>query len=131
MYSIDGPTWYKNGSKLTEDQSRGEVLDGYPVLGKVEVTDPGQRQKVYSAIRGAVRNPPPGSKCFIPRHAIRAVKGDETVDMVICFQCHNYEHHRGGKEVSGPNPLISSDPEALLDKILSDAGVPLASKDPP
>ena len=36
-------------------QVQGEVLYGYPVLGKVEVADPDKRRAVIAAIKTAVR----------------------------------------------------------------------------
>jgi hypothetical protein len=55
-------------------------------------------------------------------------KGDETIDVVICFQCKGYEAYRGGKPIIGVGSDIAPDPEPLFDKILTDAGVPLAKK---
>ena len=131
LYSVDVETWGRNLGKVTEDQPKGEVIDGYPTFGKVVITDLGQKRQVLSAIRRAVRNPQEGMGCFSPRHAVRAIKGGETVDLVICFHCHNYQHYQGGQLVSGETPPISSDPEPLFDKLLSDAGVPLAPKHTP
>lgn len=130
LYSLDGPTWFKNEGELTPDQAKGEVLHGFPVLGKVEVTDPGRRREVIAAVKEAVRtNSEPEAKCFIPRHAVRTVKAGVTVDVVICFQCRNYEAHRGGdKRVSGKGK-ISSAAQPRLDQVLTDAGVTLAPKD--
>jgi hypothetical protein len=130
LYSVDGRSYFKNEGQLTPDQVKGEILHGYPVLGKVEVTDRDQRQALVSAIKDAVRNnSEPEDKCFIPRHAIRSIKAGDTVDMVICFQCRNYQGYRQDK----PYPLdtrgISSRAKTLLDKTLADAGVPLAAKD--
>jgi hypothetical protein len=129
LYSIDGPSFFKNEGQLTPEQARGEVLHGYPVLGKVEITDPEQRRAVISAVKDAVRNnTEKPSTCFIPRHAIRAAKSGETVDLVICFQCRNYEGYRNGQR-DGGTVGISSSAQELLNKTLTDVGVPLSPKD--
>lgn len=130
LYSIDGPSYFKNEGQLTPDQVKGEMLHGYPVLGKVEITDSEQRRAVVSGIREAVRNnTEPEAKCFIPRHAIRSVKAGETVDLVICFECHNYEGYRQDKKSPLGTRRIGSSARTLLDKTLTDVGVPLAAKD--
>jgi hypothetical protein len=131
LYSIDLQTWAEVDFNPAAAEATGKLLDGYPVLGKVPITDLAQRRQVLSAIRRAVRKPPPGKACFVPRHALRAVKGNEIVDMVICFECGNYKHYQGGRLVSAFTPPISSDAEPLFDKILTDAGVPLAPKPKP
>jgi hypothetical protein len=130
LYSVDDPSYFMNEGRLTPDQLKCEILHGYPVLGKVKVTDREQRQALVSAIKDAVRNNrEPEDKCFKPRHAIRSTKAGEMVDMVICFQCRNYQGYRQDK----PYPLgtrgISSRAKTLLDKTLADAGVPLAARD--
>jgi hypothetical protein len=130
LYSIDGPSWFKNEGELTPDQAKGEVLHGYPVLGKIEVTDPGRRREVIAAVKEAVRtNSEPEHKCFIPRHAVRTVKAGVTIDVVICFQCRNYEAYRGSEKSMSGKGRISSAARPLLDQALADAGVTLAPKD--
>ncbi len=130
LYSLDGPSYNKNEGQLTPDQMRGEILHGYPVLGKVEIADREQRQALVLAIKDAVRShrkgqPQPG--CFIPRHAIRSIKAGDTVDMVVCFQCVQYQGYRQDKPYPVGTRPISSSAKTLLDKTLTDAGVPLAA----
>jgi hypothetical protein len=128
LFSLDGMN-ARNRTELAEAQARGEeYLYNWPVLGKVQVTDRGKVREILSAIRRAIRNPDKPANCFFPRHAVRAVKGGETVDVVICFQCRTYAVSRGPGSPLGSTPAISSDPEPLFDKILTDAGVPLAEK---
>ena len=128
VYSLDGTKEVRE-AELAEAKLKGEYLYTFPVLGKVQVTDTRQRREVLAAIRRAVRNPPKPAHCFWPRHAVRTVKGGETVDMVICFECQTYFTYWGVEPEGGRlTPAISPDPEPLFDKILTDAGVPLAKK---
>jgi hypothetical protein len=126
LYSIDGPAEWKQDGELTPEQKKGEVLHGYPVLGKVEITEPKQRRELLSAMKRAVGNDNPAN-CFIPRHAIRSIKGGETVDVVICFECGNYRAYRQGERAYGGTPGVKPSAQPRFDKILRDAGVPLAS----
>jgi hypothetical protein len=133
VYSIDGPAWYTKAWKdlTSKDGSSGNAsgVGGFPVLGKVVLTDPKDIRAVMTAIRNGVRDAKGSASCYVPRHAIRAVKDGTEVEMVICFQCNNYRTYRGGVMETGGS--IAPDGEALLDRILSDAGVPLASKEYP
>lgn len=126
IYSLHPPS--EDGEeKAPPIQSKGELY-GYPVLGKVEVSDPARRREVIAAIAGAVRDKSVvQSKCFDPRHAVRVVKGDQTIELVICFSCHNYEGYRQGVRVTHLTPSISDTAQPLLDQTLREAGVPLAA----
>jgi hypothetical protein len=127
LYSIDGPSYYKSDGVLTPDQEKGALHNRYPVLGKVEITEPKQRREIISALKTAVETPSSRKACFIPRHAIRFIKGGKTIDLVICFQCSNYQIYRQGEYDSGGG--IGDSVQPLFDEILRDAGVPLAAKD--
>lgn len=128
LYSLDGPSVFKNEGAVTLGQTNGEILHGYPVLGKVEVIDIQRKQEILQAVKEAVRtNSEPEAACFIPRHALRVEKAGVTVDMLICFQCRNYtvvQENDQGKPRTG---RISSAAKPLLNQVLSDADVPLAS----
>lgn len=128
LYSIDGPSALKREDDKAK--AEGEMFHDWPVLGKVEIADPEQRRAIINAVNAATRDKSEvQAKCFIPRHAIRMVKGSETLDVVICFQCRNYERFP-------PRPLsgnhyepIASSAQPLLDEALRNAGIPLAAKD--
>ena len=83
-----------------------------------------------AAVKDGIRNAPKTPKgCFMPRHVVRVAKGGKTVDLVICFQCDNYRVYRVGRDAgSTGGGRISSAGQPVLDKILRDAGIPLAPK---
>jgi hypothetical protein len=130
LYSIDGkPSVTKTPEevKIAEGWPVVGHLYDYPVLGKVEVTVRRQVREVLAAVRRAIRNRPErGANCFWPRHVVRVVKGGETVDVVICVRCSRYQDYREGKSETETTQPLSSDDETLFDKILTDAGIPLA-----
>src|SRR5829696_8202121 len=66
LYSLDPPL--PSGDEAPQPApAPGEVLYGYPVLGKVEVSDPERRREVIAAIKSAVRDKSVvQSKCFDP-----------------------------------------------------------------
>jgi hypothetical protein len=102
------------------------TFHGYPVLGRTAVTQSSMRKAILQAVeKGLAEHDDSRSRCvFEPRHAIHAADGKSIVDVLICFTCHDVL-------VIGPNGerqglLITGSPRPLLDKILSEAGIPLA-----
>jgi hypothetical protein len=67
------------------------LFHGYRVLGRAAITDERER---YQLVEGFYRSSREGSGemlCFMPHHALHAVRGGETVDLVICFHCLLYQ----------------------------------------
>lgn len=126
LISVDGTTSNSTAEErgIKADQ---ELLYGDPVLGRVAITDPVVRREVVAAVKRDIRaGHPKRAKCMYTRHVLRVVKGGRTVDVAICYQCHNYQLHRGGGPHIGLTPAIGEESKPLLDKILTDAGVPIA-----
>ena len=119
LYSIDGRHFEPGKEPKVE-----EKFHGYPVLGKVEVTDPDRRKEIIAALNeGRARSNGTMAKCFLPRHAIRAVEKGRTVDYVICFECYQLEVHDGNsKRVKA----TTRDPQQVFNRHLRQAGVRLA-----
>jgi hypothetical protein len=122
LFSIDG-----------RDEDRGvriqtsESFHGYPVLGKVEVSDLGQRQHLIAALKdGVARNDVPPPSCFWPRHGLRVVENGKTVEYIICFECYQFDEFVGGKKLR--HGTISSAVQPTFDAPLKAAGVPIAPK---
>ena len=123
LYSLDGRDYHPG--VVPEG---GEVFHRVKVLGKVELTDPTQRQGLLNAFRrGAVHNDGAMMKCFWPRHGIRVVEGDRVTDFVICFQCQQFETHDGDSGRRNVK-VIAAGAQPEFDATLTAAGVPLAPK---
>lgn len=123
LFSIDG----------RDEDRRGEIkakesFHGYPVLGKVEITDPEQRERVIAALKDGIAQGKSMAmaKCFWPRHGLRAVENGKTVDYVICFECSRFEEFLGEKKLR--HEPINSKAQSTFDKPLQGAGVPIAPK---
>lgn len=122
-----------NGKVLGEEpeerviSKNTELLYECPVLGKVQITDAALKREIISAVKEDIRvGNSRQSKCFYPRHILRVVKDGQIVDVAICFECHNYKLHRNGAPFVGYTPSIGESSKPLLNKILTDAGVPIA-----
>lgn len=101
-----------------------ERFHQYPVLGTAVIARRESQVEVYeSSIRGVEENKALAANCFLPRHGIRGVGPEGTVDLVICFECSQLYVYMG--EAKPEWLLISASPKAVLDRVLSDSGVPL------
>jgi hypothetical protein len=125
LYSLDPSQVMKELGERVFPKDR-EVLYDCPVLGQVKITDPEKRRGIIAAIKRDMHDGFPNqAKCFYPRHLLRIVKDGKSVDLVICFQCHNYEVYRDGVIRSRPTPSIGEGSKLLLNQIFVDGGVPL------
>lgn len=123
LFSIDGTQ-----EPEERDTPPGqELLYESPILGRVIITDPSQRELVLTLVKQDLQKGwPVEPKCFYPRHVLRVVKGESTVDIVICFQCHKYELHRNESSQPERTSTFGERSMTLLRRILMDAGVPTA-----
>jgi hypothetical protein len=126
LFSVDGTKDHMPPEERGIPEGQ-ETLYGYPVLGRVSITDPEKRREVLAAVREDIRaGSEKQNRCFYPRHLVRTVKDGKVVDVVICFQCHNYQTYRNGQPHGGLTPPIGSRSEPLLTQLFRDAGVPVA-----
>jgi hypothetical protein len=114
LYSLDPAD-----GKLPKD---ADGFHGWKVLGKTEIKDADTRKKVRAAINKGIADSSGVAGCFKPRHAIRATTKDKTVDLIICFECMWMEVHAKDKKHA---IWTTGSPQKTLDKVLSDAKVPL------
>jgi hypothetical protein len=99
---------------------------GFLVLGGVTLTDAKARQRVNGALRDSMRDwPQVFAGCgFQPRHAIRAVRGGKTVELLICFHCGDMEALVNGVRERGQFYVDHATPPAFQD-VLKAANVPV------
>jgi hypothetical protein len=81
---------------------RGKVTSGptfweYPVVREKELTDPGERAELVRILYRGMAEQKVGARCFVPHHALRAVRGGKTLDLVLCFTCQWVHIHHNGK----------------------------------
>ena len=68
-----------------------------------------------------------GAKCFDPRHGIRVTTGGKSVDLIICFEC-SWVYVYLDKDDEAAHLTIKRDQQPALNKILTDAKVPLPAQ---
>jgi hypothetical protein len=109
----------------SEERSPKDGFHGYKVLGKTAVKDAlVQKRLVKSFAKGMAGDIAP-AKCFNPRHGIRATRDGKTVELVICFECSQFDLYDASGE-EGKRLLVNQTPEPAFDKVLNDAGLPKA-----
>tara|TARA_R110002126_G_scaffold12416_14_gene54039 strand:+ start:1776 stop:2276 length:501 start_codon:yes stop_codon:yes gene_type:complete len=86
-----------------------EAFHNYPVLGSVELTNANERAELIRLLYRTIHEDNGmRASCFNPRHGIRAQRGDQVADWVICFECLSM-HVKDGKDAHvnlGTNPSI-------------------------
>jgi hypothetical protein len=98
---------------------------GWKVLGRTSVEAAETRAKLMAALeQGARENTGTAAGCFNPRHGIRATRGGQTTDLVICFECFQVQVYAGDTRDGGF--LTTRSPQPAFDQVLRDAGLPLA-----
>jgi hypothetical protein len=132
MENADEFTLFSLDAHDFNDPNDPKTIQGHAILGQLDIKSFDTRTNLIAALNEGIRadyqphilwgvSAVPG--CFNPRHAIRAKKGNKTVQLLICFECEQIKITSN----YGTNWyfLTSHDPATVFNGILKDAGVPL------
>ncbi len=109
--TIDSMEYVEKGSK------KKTIFHDFAIRGQSQIKQPEARRAILDALYTGLGKGELTS-CFNPRHGIRVVQGNKTVDLVICFECqHLYIHDEHGKRLV---PIIRFSQRAL-DQALADS----------
>ena len=111
LYSIE--------SRPTPNQAN--TFHGYPIVGQTEIKDEKIKSDLVAHFYDGMAAESIAKGCFSPHHAIRAMKGQKTVDLVICFSCSGV-HIYYGEERSRTH--VAQEPERFYNAVLATVGVP-------
>jgi hypothetical protein len=93
-----------------------EKFHRFDVLGKIEIQDQKERANLLHALYKGMDGTDGFAPCFYPRHGISATRGNDTVDLVICFQCGIVEVYTN----HGDDALaVSKSPEPAFNRALT------------
>ena len=104
------------------------AFHGHEVLGQTTIVGAGAKTSLLSSLYDGLV--PYHSKalmygCFSPRHGVRATHNGKTVDLLICFSCHQmHVYQNNASEFS--NTFISDAPEPTFNRILTAAHIPIS-----
>lgn len=107
------------------DAKNAVAMHGYPILGTTRISDSATRDQLIKGLFGSLQPEGPRSACFNPRHAIRAMRGGKTVDVVICFECHLIWVYSGTRLTA---TTINDSAQATYEKVAEQAGLPAATR---
>lgn len=107
-----------------------ETFHDYAVLGKTEILNPKDRTELLGALyQGIAESRGLIAACFNPRHGISAKLGDESVDLVICFECLSIQTYVGssnGVLNRAANVFTANSPQPTFDRALKTARLPIS-----
>jgi hypothetical protein len=131
LYSLEPLSEAKVSSKNgpLKQRPENELFHGEGIVGQVVLKETKDQNRIVTALKHAIEQAgPDAAGCFWPHHGIRARKGKETIDVVICFTCNRVQIHTG----DGLIQLHVSDRYPLgreFDVVLTRLGVPLEPKE--
>ncbi len=105
-----------------------EILHWTIILGGVPIKSAADRQNLLDTLDRATDDKIAPHACFNPRHAIRAVRDSDTVEVVICFECEHMEVWYNGERIGGGSV---HDVSSVFNKPLTDAGIELSHRPVP
>lgn len=109
-----------------------EKLHGYAITGHASLDDAAQRKQLADLIlRGIHDSDGRVAACFNPRHGIRAVRADETLELVICFECLSMSAFGNalGEHTTRASALTSQSVEPAVTRIFNAAGLKIAGQE--
>lgn len=108
-----------------------DQLHGYAITGRARLTDAQPKTELVDLIlRGIRESDGRVAACFNPRHAVRAVNGGKTVELVICFECLSLQAYGDALPGSGTklNVLVANSVESSVNRIFSSVGLTVGQK---
>jgi hypothetical protein len=105
-----------------DDGPPERLLHGYRVLGRATIDEPAQRRQIVSAFYQSAREGDGEMLCFMPHHALHAVRGSAVVDIVICFHCLQYEVFDGQERPSAELSLLA---QPLFQRVVREHHLPV------
>jgi hypothetical protein len=126
-FPLNSEKIFSSGKSLTlysleplRQSEKSEEFQGYAVIGKTEIHNQSFKQFLKKAFLNDLADSNIKTECFNPRHGIRIADGNETVDLLISFECENFVSFAGEQKGAGN---IFGKSKVLFDQALTDAGI--------
>lgn len=115
-------------SRATEPVDAPSVVQSHAVFGSVVVSDRATREKLNESIRKGVETWDGAvSFCaFQPHHAVRIVRGDRVVDIMICFQCGDLYIHDSDAQ-NADRRFIAREVPDVFDEVFKAANIQVSA----
>lgn len=108
-----------------------DTFHSFPIMGSAEVSGKTGFIDLISTVNRDLL-PHVSNHCvFEPRHGLSIAYKNKTIDYLICYHCGDVTEYEGNVlkrtfTLRGAPPSFGTASKAALDKVLHDAGVPLA-----
>jgi len=104
-----------------------DTFHDYGVLGRTDIRSAEERTELLRALYNGIAGPHgPVPACFKPRHGISATLRDETVDLVICFECESVQTHAKQPGNALASVRTTRSPQPTFNRVLERAHLPIA-----
>jgi hypothetical protein len=111
------------------------TFQGHAILGQLNIKSVETRTKLIAVLDDGIAQVAKieaggmywSANCFNPRHGIRAIKGDTSVELLICFECGQMQiHSNDGRNWDFGLPIAEGNgSQNVFNGILKQGGVPL------
>src|SRR5918911_1208129 len=117
LLSIQSCGWALNPefSRAALNQNTPDKFQGCPIIKSVIVKDAALKRQLLDGLYLGIGKSGTSAACFYPRHGIRGIYNGEKVELIICFQCHNY---RGVSKSGAFGGSFSDAPQEFFNSIL-------------
>jgi hypothetical protein len=110
---------------LADGTPASDVVHRYAVLGRAAVADAAMRDHLLDALNQSVKEGSTPNQCFNPRHAIHASVDGKEIDILICFECKQYERYVGDTHLIG---FMSRSAQGTFEQAVKALGLPEPSQ---
>ena len=108
------------------DKTTVDKFHGWEVLGQAQL-DQESAAKITTALLDGIANAPNYvAACFNPRHGLRITGDENSIDVVICFECVQVYVYSGETRLA--NLRVAQSPLKSFDAVVNSHGLP---KPPP
>ncbi len=123
LLSIDPLEVINSSSSETPTADKKTRIDNFNILGEVAINSDSKRRSIVNEIKSSIENWDGNYfNCFWPRHDIRFTIDGKIYDILICYQCHQYQLYCDGMKIGFGGVTGSPD---LFNGVLQSAKVPM------
>lgn len=104
------------------------VFHRHEILGQTVISDADEKRELLASLYDGFAPAPNGGMkfgCFNPRHGIRATHNGKTVDLLICFRCHQFNGYLNDHQFANYE-FITDAPAPKFNAVLAAANIPVA-----
>ena len=75
------------GLQDLQNPDPSQTFHRFPILARRKIDNPKDIQKILQSVNNSLQPLEKNLCIFMPRHALRVVRGDSVSDVLICYEC--------------------------------------------